>query len=318
MDPVTAQPALSAAVLLVYVLAAAAHLAAFRRARLFRGSVMAEDRPSNADRVYVQGGLLVAAAALASPLVYWSGIYMWVRGMQAIMLAFVAPALIAAGRPWLVARSWSLSSLLSSGGRGRSADVLGGNETSAKGNAPGMPGLDRARPPTAWSEVLPVLAAVLFNAAWLGLHLPGAFDSGERDNSLQFVQNVCYLGFGLWFWLEVGGARGRGRWHAPLRRLGLVTATVAAGTVLGMALVFGENVVYPAYQNSAHHIMTALDDQQLSGAILWMGGLPSLVVAGVALLNSWLNEEEADKPADLSPMYRSRTASGWPSRPRLR
>jgi cytochrome c oxidase assembly factor CtaG len=343
MDPVTAQPAISAAVLLAYALAAVVYLAAFRRVRSQPWTGLADDRPSHADAVYVQGGLLIAAAAFVTPLVHWAGIYLWVRGMQAVTLAFVAPALIAAGRPWLVTRPLSAGFPASSRRLGRmSAHALGGNEASAEGNAPStpgaelmtgagpvtgarpvpgaepMPGADRARPPTAWSQVMPLLAAVAFNLAWLGLHLPAAFDSAARHSALQFAENACYLVLGLWFWLEVGGARGRGRWQAPLRRLGLVTGTVAAGTILGMALVFGANVAYPVYQNSAHHVMTLLDDQQLSGAVLWMGVLPSLVVAGVALLNSWLNEEEAGTPGDLGSLYGRRRASGWPTRPRLR
>jgi cytochrome c oxidase assembly factor CtaG len=83
-----------------------------------------------------------------------------------------------------------------------------------------------------------------------------------------------------------------------------------------MALVFGAHVDYPVYQNSAHHIMTVLDDQQLSGAVLWMGTLPSLIPAGVALLNAWLNQEES-APADPGLLFKPRT-TGWPARPRIR
>ena len=40
-----------------------------------------------------------------------------------------------------------------------------------------------------------------------------------------------------------------------------------------MVLVFGYGVLYPGYANPAHHVMTVLDDQQLAGAVLWMGML---------------------------------------------
>ena len=57
-------------------------------------------------------GLVVAAAAIASPVGYWSGIYIWVRSTQDLLLAVVAPSLIVLGAPWAVLaaglplRSW--------------------------------------------------------------------------------------------------------------------------------------------------------------------------------------------------------------------
>ncbi len=311
MNPFTAQPVLTAAALLVYVLAAGWYLAAFGRARQRPGA----EQPTTADAVLVQGGLLVAVVSFISPLAYWSDIYLWVRAMQDVTLAFIAPALVAAGRPWLVIRRAPATSV---GIRAESIppdELFAGNEPFTTGNELSVATVDRPDLLSRRSEVVPIIAVVVFNAAWLGLHWPFVFDAAQGNWAVRLAENLCYLGTGLWFWLEVAGARGRGEWHAPLRRLGMITATVAAGTVLGMALVFGANVAYPAYYNSAHHIMTVLDDQQLSGAVLWMGVLPSLVVAGVALLNSWLNEEEADKPADVGRLVMHRRASGWPTRP---
>jgi cytochrome c oxidase assembly factor CtaG len=72
------------------------------------------------------------------------------------------------------------------------------------------------------------------------------------------------------------------------------------------------------YANSAHHLMTVLDDQQLSGAVLWMGMLPPLVTAAVALLSQWLDHEDsAELSAGLKKMTGARRG-GWPSRPVIR
>src|SRR5580658_9528924 len=46
-----------------------------------------------------QGGLLVAAFALVSPLAYWSLVFIWVRSIQDLLLGVVAPALIVLGLP---------------------------------------------------------------------------------------------------------------------------------------------------------------------------------------------------------------------------
>ncbi len=276
MNPVLEHWSLSVAALACYTVAAAAHLCRVRTAPRQPGLIK--------DALLVQAGLLVALMAVVSPLGYWSGGYLWVRAMQDLTLCFIAPALIVAGHPWLM-----LGRL-----RHQPADV---------------PELE-----TTWSGVRPVLAVVIFNAAWLGWHVPAAFDLVQGSGPVRLAEHACYLSAGVWFWLQVAGPRRPGRWQPPLRRLALLTATAVAGTVLGMVLVFGANVIYPTYANSLHHVMTVLDDQQLSGAVLWMGMMPPVVIAGVALLIGWLNDEDSDASADLSRLLRHRT-SGWYVRP---
>lgn len=253
----------------------------------------------------MQAGLLAALMAVVSPLGYWSGSYLWVRAMQDLTFCFVAPALIVAGHPWLMLRH-----LRHNSGQPRPAGTA---VPVAAETAPSLAGGDLPELETTWSGVGPVLAVATFNVAWLGWHLPSAFDLVQSSAPVRLAEHACYLGAGVWFWLQIGGPRRYGRWQPPLRRLALLTATAAAGTVLGMVLVFGANVVYPAYANSLHHVMTVLDDQQLSGAVLWMGMMPPVVIAGVALLFGWLNDEDSDASADLSRLLRHRT-SGWYAR----
>src|SRR5215471_14624054 len=50
------------------------------------------------------GGLLAVILAVASPLAYWSASYIWVRSLQDILLANVAPVFLVLGAPWLVLR----------------------------------------------------------------------------------------------------------------------------------------------------------------------------------------------------------------------
>ena len=50
------------------------------------------------------GGLFVVVLALLSPLAYWSAHYIWVRSVQDVLLANLAPAFLVLGAPWLVLR----------------------------------------------------------------------------------------------------------------------------------------------------------------------------------------------------------------------
>jgi putative membrane protein len=275
------------------------------------GAMAARDAPGGGagrlelqrEAAIFQVGLLAVLLALVSPVAYWSNVYIWVRGIQDLLLVFVAPALIVLGAPWsALRRCWPGGD--ASGGRFGDGDRVGaGGE-----RLPRVPGL------LAW----PVAITVAFNVIWLGWHLPVLFDLARTSSAVGFVEHAMCLGAGIAFWLQLIGSRPCSPSAAPLRRVALVVGTVIAGTILGMVLVFGSSVLYPAYGGAAHHVMTVLDDQQLAGAVLWMGMLPPLIIAAVALLLRWLGDEEsAELSAGLDRLLTQRKSS-WPSRPGLR
>jgi putative membrane protein len=250
-----------------------------------------------------QAGLLTALLALISPIGYWASQYIWVRAIQDLLLCFAAPMLIAAGTPRDAA------------GR-RENKVFRRAAANSVSPRPRDVVANGAAPDSAWSRTSPVIAAVTFNLSCLVWHVPAFFDAVPRNGAAQLAEHALYLGTGIWFWLQIFRPH-PGPWQSPLRRLELLTATLAAWTVLGMVLVFGSNVVYPAYANPLHHAMTVLDDQQVSGGVLWMGMMPFLVTAGVILLSAWLDEEDSDRPADAEALVRRR-AWGWTARSGLR
>jgi putative membrane protein len=290
-------------VLGAYVVVAGAHLAGTLRGGTAasgdqRGTAASGDQRGTArEAVLFQFGLLVAVLAMVSPVRYWSGIYIWVRALQDLLLAVVAPGLIVLGAPWS-----ALARCLGRPAPRDSADAA------------------RSRPP--WWLRWPVTTVVAFNVVWLGWHVPALFDRVPASAVVAAVEYLLYLGAGILFWLQVIGSRPWTPVAVPLRRATLVIATVAADTVLGMVLVFGSGVLYRAYGNSAHHVMTVVDDQQLAGAILWMGMLPPMIAAAVAVLMRWLNDEESQAlSAGIDKLLKPRSSAGsaaWRSGARFR
>ena len=281
-------------VLIGYVVVAGWHLAGLRR--LTAGSLPESSAPGNRaelrrEAVLFQLGLLVVTLALAGPLGYASTVYIWVRAVQTLLAAIVGPGLIVLGAPWLAFRQ-----LL----RPR----------------PGGPHQDETGHVPLWVS-RPVVAVVVFNIVVVGWQVPALYDPA-RAGPVALAEHASYVAVGLLWWLQLISSRPVKAPAWPLRRVSLLVGTVIVWTVLGMALVFSNNVFYLGYANSAHHIMTVLDDQQLSGAVLWMGMLPAAVTVGVALLKQWLdNEESAELSAGLDRLLAPRRG-GWPSRSVIR
>ena len=277
----------------IYLAVAGAHLAGTLRGGL---GGAAGRRAVISEAALFQGGLLLALLAIVSPLRYWSGIYIWVRAIQDLVLAIVAPGLIVVGAPWpALARS------------------VGRRQIGQR--APDGPAAGLRRP---WWLRWPLATVVAFNVIWLGWHLPALFDKVPASAAAGALEYVLYLGAGTLFWLQLIGSRPWTPTAPPMRRVALLVGTVAADTILGMVLVFGSGVFYRYYGNSSHHVMTLVDDQQLAGAVLWMGVLPAMISAAVAVLIRWLNDEESeDLSAGIDRLLTQRS-SAWPSRPRFR
>ena len=266
--------------LIGYAVLAGWHLAGLPR--LLRGG----GRELRREAVLFQLGLAIALLAVVSPVGYLSGVYLWVRALQELLLAVVAPGLIVLGAPWAAFRL-----------------------------ALGRPPWTAAEPePGQRLTARPVLAVVAANVVWLAWQLPALVDAAQASSLVALAEHVSVLTAGLLFWLQLLSSRPLRQRTTALRRMALLVGTVAAATVVGMMLVFGSGVLYPAYVNSAHHVMSLLDDQQLAGAVWWMGILPPMIVAAVALMTQWLADEE---PAGLDRLL-TRRRHGWPSRPVIR
>jgi cytochrome c oxidase assembly factor CtaG len=160
---------------------------------------------------------------------------------------------------------------------------------------------------------------VAFTVAWCGWHVPVLYDAALRYPVVLAAEVVSYLGVGVLFWLQLIGSRPLTPRFPPLQRVMLIAATVVTSTILGMVLGFGANVIYPAYLGVGHHhLLTVVADQQVGGAILWVLVLPPYIIAGVALLVRWLNDEESEALALGFDRLLRPPKSAWPTRTGLR
>jgi putative membrane protein len=137
------------------------------------------------------------------------------------------------------------------------------------------------RPMTAWT-----LHAA---AVWLW-HAPALFDAALANRSVHDVQHLSFLLTALLFWSAVL----RSRQAAGGAVLYLFTTTMHT-SVLGALLTFASQPLYDSYLTTAPHWnLTALEDQQLGGLIMWVPGSLVYVSLALVLLARWLSTPGAD------------------------
>ena len=301
MNVVVSHWSANAAVLTVVAVVVAVHVRGLRGIAV-DARRQGEDTPRGMgwEAMAFYGGLLVVVLALLSPLAYWSTRYIWVRSLQDVLLANVAPVFLVLGAPWLALRRGLPFRRPPAGGVGR---------PQAADAAP-RPVIGRVR--------LAVGTVIAFNVAWCGWHLPPLYDGALRYPVVYAAEVVSYLGLGVAFWLVLIGSRPLSPVLPPLRRVMLLAGTVVVGTLLGMVLVFGYGVAYPSYLGAGRHLVSVVYDQQTGGAELWVLVLPVYVTAGVALLIRWLKDEEEQALTSGLDRLLKPAKPAWPSRPGLR
>lgn len=216
-------------------------------------------------------GWLALAAALLSPLDTWSARLFSVHMVQHELLMLVAAPLLAVARPlgafvWALPRRWRRPAwrCVHEGGIQRSVRAL-------------------SQPLTAWA----VHAAALW--VW---HVPALFQRALASEPVHIAQHLSFFVTALLFWWALLRP-GMQRDGYGLSTLYVLTTAMHTGA-LGALLTFAQTPWYPAYAASAQELgMTALEDQQLGGLIMWVPA--GFVYLGIALMlfGAWLQAPRA-------------------------
>ena len=144
----------------------------------------------------------------------------------------------------------------------------------------------------AWGWVTqPLVAWLLHAAAILLWHLPSLYGATLRSEAVHSLQHASFLGTALLFWWALLHRGARIRHGAAVLYL-FGTAIYTGG--LGALITLSETPWYGAYGSAAPAWgLTALQDQQLAGLIMWMPGGIAYLVAALALVTAWLRRSDA-------------------------
>jgi putative membrane protein len=196
-------------------------------------------------------GEAVLIVALVSPLDQLGGTLLSAHMAQHGLLIAVAPPLLLLGRSG-VAFAWAFRA------RNRRSFFASRNWRAF------------ARLANAFSR--PVPAASLHGLALWAWHAPGVFDAALASEWLHALEHASFFGTALLFWRALGNARGARR---VTPALGAAFFTLIHSGLLGALISLAPRPLYGWYGATELWALSALEDQQLAGLLMWvpMGGV---------------------------------------------
>jgi putative membrane protein len=219
-------------------------------------------------------GLLTVALCLLSPIDPLSDQLALAHMVQHMLLMVVAAPLVMLGAPHFVGM-WGLSL--------RARRKLGRlwNRSSS------------------W-RVLSQLAAsplvvwFLYALAMWGWHLPTLYQAAMRHEMVHDLQHLSFFVAACLFWRVMLDPIRQSRMNQPLAVLYLFTTMVHA-TLLGVFMTVAPRVWYDEYIGRTELWgLTALEDQQIAGLIMWMPACATYPVVAIALLAHYLQRLAPD------------------------
>ncbi|HKS51611.1 MAG TPA: cytochrome c oxidase assembly protein [Pseudonocardiaceae bacterium] len=197
-------------------------------------------------------GVAVLLISLHSSIEVYGHALLWMHMIQHLLLIMVVPILLIWGQP--VRLFW--------------------------GRAPGGRLLR-------WLT-FPVLTIGLYTAVLVGTHLTGFPEAMATQPAVHQLEQLLYLVSGYLVFWPVAGAEAS-PWSIPhVVRFPLLALAMGADTLVGVALML---TGYPLAPSTAHMRPgwgpTLLEDQNLAGAIMWVGGDSLMMLLMLIVVAQW-------------------------------
>lgn len=131
----------------------------------------------------------------------------------------------------------------------------------------------------------PLGAWVVHALALWTWHVPVLFHAALAGEGLHALQHASFLGSALLFWWA---ALGRGARQPDAASLAMLFTTMLHTGALGALLTFAPRPWYAGYAQTERYGLSALEDQQLGGLLMWIPGGTAYLVAGLMVAGAWL------------------------------
>lgn len=213
------------------------------------------------------GGVLVVVVALQSGVDDYDDRLLSVHMVQHLLLLLLAPLLLLLGQPVILALR-----TLAPSRRARLLRLLA--KTRPLGH--------------------PAIALAVFSLALIAIHVPPVFDAAVRHPLVHIGEHALLIALGLLYWWPLLGADPSPRFRlGGLGRVLYLLASMPPMALIGAYLNRATTVVYPPYAAAARVLgISAVNDQQQAGAIMWVAGSSFMIAAGIWLAMAAMIEDE--------------------------
>ena len=139
----------------------------------------------------------------------------------------------------------------------------------------------------------PVVAWILFAAVMWGSHFSPLFDASLENEWLHRLEHGLFLASALLFWWPVVGPDPSPWRMQPGAKVLYVGLQMPQNTFLAVAIAMSSVPLYPHYVSTIRSWgPTPLEDQQLAGSIMWLGGDLVFIGAVILLVLAWMRDDE--------------------------
>ena len=221
-------------------------------------------------------GMATLVLALVSPIDVFSDELSWMHMIQHMLLVGLAAPLLVLGMPFLVSL-WALP-LSWRRGYGRAKRLV------------------EKWKPGRYLLWQPLLMWSLFGFTLWIWHLPKLYQATLYDDLFHDFQHFTFVAVSCLFWRVLLDPVSRLRLGRGTGVLYLFLTSLHA-TLLGVFMTLAPKVWYPFYEDRAPRWkLTAMEDQQVAGLIMWMPACMVYAIIAAALLGLWLREDAARSP----------------------
>lgn len=139
----------------------------------------------------------------------------------------------------------------------------------------------------------PVVTWIAFAAVMWGSHFSPLFDASLENPLVHDLEHALYLGAGLLFWWPaVGLDPSPWRLAYPVRLM-YVFLQMPQNTFLAVTILGSGVPLYAHYASLGPMWGTSpLEDQQIAGSLMWLGGDILFLAAMAAILAGWMGHEQ--------------------------
>jgi putative membrane protein len=142
----------------------------------------------------------------------------------------------------------------------------------------------------------PLVAYAAYNVVFIGWHFPAAYNWALVNHNAHILQHIMFIGAAaLMWWPVVDPVPELVRLQPPVRLLYMAALGIPM-SIVSAIITFADRAMYPWYEAAPRvFALSAVDDQQLGGVIMWVPGMLVFWIALTIVFFRWSRREQQEE-----------------------